>query len=264
MTIMQDTQAQQALFLITVGAQNNGDLDTTIMRSGIEQAIDIGRREGMLTALEDETTEIGAITVSNPPSPAEALILMLGDEIAATPDARQAVERAVAALVREFPRERIVVLTEEDRNHIISGMVATRQSWENSGDGWIADAVYNGYDGYGKTPDVQLLEAAFCDNPILAHLVDDADRLGVLRVLAKPEVLDIICSTEPAQPAEVFDAFACHVASAVGPMTGAGRTSRPADVLEALQLQGLILNRLAARLGIDDPDDEEASEAPRG
>jgi len=259
---MKDTQSQQALFLITVNTQDHGDLDTTVMRSGIEQAVDIGRREGMLTALEDETTELGAITVSNPPSPADALILMLGKDIAATPEARRAVERAVAALKREFPRERIVVLTEEDRIHLIAGMVATRQSWENSGDGWISDVMYHGYDGYGNSPDVVLLEAAFCENPILAHLVNDADRLGVLRVLARAEVLDIICSPERAQPVEDFEAFACHVASAVGPMTGEGRTSRPADVLEALQLHGLILNRLGARLGIEEDPEEEETEAP--
>jgi len=170
----------------------------------------------------------------------------------------------VAALKREFPRERIVVLTEEDRIHLIAGMVATRQSWENSGDGWISEVLYNGYDGYGNSPDVVLLEAAFCDNPVLAHLVNDADRLGVLRILAKPEVLDIICSPERAQPVKDFDSFARGVAGVVEPMTGPGRSSRPPDVLEALQLHGLILDRLSVRLGIEVEPEEEESTAPRG
>lgn len=263
---MQDTATHNAHFLINIEAGNCHDLDPTVMRSGVEQAVDIARREGMLTAVDDESTEIGAITVSNLASPAEALIQMLGKVIAVTPEARQAAERAVAALKREFPRDRIVLLTEEDRVHIISGMTSTRQSWDASGDGWIADVVYNGYDGYGKSPDIELLEAAFCDNPILAHLDNDADRLGVLRVLARPEVLDVICSPERAQPVTDFDAFACHIAGAVGPMKGAGRTARPEQVLEALQLNGLILQRLGERLGVDDDPDEEpdAPEAPRG
>jgi len=255
-----------AIFLINIGAGNCDELDTSMMRSGVEQAVDIAHREGMLTAIDDESTAIGVITVSSVTSPADALIRLLGNVIADTPEARSAAERLVAGLAREFPRERIVLLTEEDRIHIISGIVSTRQSWEASGDGWISDVVYNGYDGYGKSPDIELLEAAFCDNPILAHLDNDADRLGVLRILARPNVLDVICSPERAQPVIDFEAFACHTAGAVGPMTGEGRTARPEQVLEALQLHGLILQRLAERLGVDDEPDEEpgATEAPQG
>lgn len=259
---MQNTHSQEAQFLVNIEAKSPESLDTFIMRDGVQDALLHANKAGTLTPVGDEATEIGGVTVSIVSTPAEALIQMLGNVIAVTPEARQAVERAVAALKREFPRERIVVLTEEDRIHLIAGMVATRQSWENSGDGWISDVLYNGYDGYGNSPDVVLLEAAFCDNPVLAHLVNDADRLGVLRILAKPEVLDIICSPERAQPVKDFDSFAHGVAGVVEPMTGHGRSSRPPDVLEALQLHGLILDRLSVRLGIE-AEPEEESTAPR-
>lgn len=264
---MQET-THNAIFLINIGTGNSDDFDTTVMRSGVEQAVDIARREGMLTAIDDESTEIGSITVSNLASPAEALIQMLGNVIAVTPEARKAAERVVAALVREFPRERIVLLTEEDRTLLIEGMALTRKSWESSGDGWIADVVANGYDGYANSPDTVLLEAAFCDNSILRHLGTDPDRLGVLRILARPEVLDIICSPERAQPVNDFDEFSRQVDAAVSPMTGlVGRTALREHRLEALQLHGLVLQRLAARLGVDeDPDEGEsaAAAAPRG
>jgi len=252
--------------ITTIAAGNRDDLDTTLMRSGAEQAIDITRREGTLASIGDRSTEIGAITLSSPNSPAGVLIRLLGSAIADTPEARQAAERLVASLTREFPRQRIVLLDENDRIHLISGMVSMRRDWEASGDGWISDVIYNGYDGYRKSPDTELLEAAFCDNPILEHLDNDADRLGVLRVLARPEVLEIICSPERAQPVNDFEAFACHVAGAVCPMKGAGRTARPEQVLEAMKLHGLILQRLAQRLGVDEYPEEEPdpTEAPRG
>ena len=50
---------------------------------------------------------------------------------------------------------------------------------------------------------------------------------------------------------------------AVGPLTTAGRRSRPEDVLEALQLHGLIRQRLQERLGIQEAAEEvELPEAP--
>lgn len=259
---MQDTHAHQEQFLITVEAQNHGDLDPTVMRAGIEQAVDIARREGLLTKIDDETTELGAITVSNP-SPAEAVILMLANDIAASPEARRAVERAVAALLREFPRERIVLLTEGDRDLLLEGMALTRKSWESSGEGWIADVVANGYDGYTNSPDIVLLEAAFCENTILRHLGTDADRLGVLRILARPEVIDIICSPERAAPVCDFDEFCRDVEVAISPMTGlAGQTARREHRLEARQLQALIEQHLAVRRGVAEEYDEEEGSAP--
>ena len=255
LTIMQNSHAHLEQFLITVDAQNHGDLDPTVMRAGIEQAVDIARREGLLTKIDDETTELGAITVSNP-SPAETLILML--DIDASPEARRAAERAVAALLREYPRERIVLLTEDDRTLLIEGMALTRKSWESSGDGWIADVVANGYDGYTNSPDIVLLEAAFCENTILRHLGTDADRLGVLRILARPEVIDIICSPERAAPVCDFEAFCRDVAVAISPMTGlVGQTARREHRLEARQLQGLIEQSLAVRLGVAEEEEEE-------
>lgn len=257
---MQDTHAHQEQFLITVEAQNHGDLDPTVMRAGIEQAVDIARREGLLTKIDDETTELGAITVSSP-SPAETLILML--DIDASPEARRAAESAVAALLREYPRERIVLLTEDDRSLLIEGMALTRKSWESSGDGWIADVVANGYDGYANSPDIVLLNSAFCENSILRHLGTDSDRLGVLRILARPEVIDIICSPERTQPVCDFEEFCRDVDVAVSPMTGlVGRTALREHRLEALQLQGLIVQRLAARLGVEDEEGEEEGGAP--
>lgn len=223
-------------------------------------------RDGMVTAIDDESTKKGGLTITDAGSPAEALIQMLGQVIAVTPEARQAAERAVAALVRQFPRERIVLLTEDDRNHIIAGMVATRQSWESSGDAWISDVVYNGYDGYGTSPDIELLEAAFCDNLILGHLGTDEDRLAVLRILTRAEVLDIICSPERAQPVTDFDAFAREVADAISPMTGlVGTTARREHRLEAPKLRNLILQRLGERLSVEaEPaEDLDDTEAPR-
>lgn len=259
---MQDTKAHQEQFLITVKAQNHGDLDPTVMRAGIEQAVDIARREGLLTKIDDETTELGAITVSHP-SPAETLILMLANDIAASPEARLAAERAVAALLREFPRDRIVLLTEDDRALLIEGMALTRKSWESSGDGWIADVVANGYDGYAKSPDIMLLNSAFCENSILRHLGTDSDRLGVLRILARPEVIDVICSPERTQPVCNFEEFCRDVEVAVSPMTGlVGRTALREHRLEALQLLCLIVQRLAARLGVEDEEGEEEGGAP--
>lgn len=258
---MQDTHAHQEQFLITVGAQNHGNLDPTVMLAGIEQAVDIARREGLLTKIDDENTELGAVTVSNT-SPAETLILML--DIDASPQARRAAERAVAALLREYPRERIVLLTEDDRTLLIEGIALTRKSWESSGDGWIADVVANGYDGYTNSPDIVLLEAAFCENTILRHLGTDADRLGVLRILSRPEVIDIICSPDRPAPLCDYEEFCRDVAVATSSMTGlVGRTALREHRLEALQLHGLIVQRVAARLGVQDEDDEiKEGEAP--
>lgn len=259
---MQNTHPHQEQFLITIDTQNHGDLDPTIMRTGIEQAVDIARREGMLTKIDDETTEIGAITVSNA-SAAETLILMLSDRIAATPEARRAAERAVAGLLREFPRDRIVLLTEEERTLLIEGMTLTRKSWESSAGDWIADVVANGYDGYAHTPDIMLLEAAFCENSILRNLGIDADRLGVLRILVRPEVIDIICSPERSKPVCDFEEFCRDVEVATSTMTGlVGTTALREHRREAPLLENLIVQRLAARLGLNEEEDVEPGEAP--
>lgn len=270
---MHDTKTQQAHFLISVGATSTEEIDTSTMRAGIEQGIDIARNEGMLTPLADETTDIGAIKVSDPSSPAAALVLILGSSIADTPEARSAVERLVQSLVRQYPRERITVLTEDERDTLLAGITETRRSWEASDGDWISDIVNNGYEGYAAGPDIDLLEAAFCENPVFAHLTDDAMRLGVLRILANPQVIELISSSDRAQPINDFEEFGRQVGHAVWPMTAAGRKSRPEDVLEALQLQGRINQLLEERMGKyavgedEDEDEDKLGEVvagPRG
>jgi len=261
---MQNTTNQPTHFLISVDATSTAEIDTSTMRAGIEQGIDIARGEGMLTPLADETTAIGAIRVSAPPSASAALLLMLGSTIADTPAARCAVEMAVATIVRQHARDRVVILTEEERQQLLTGMIVTRKAW---GDEWIDDVVTNGYDGFGTDPDIVLIENAFCDFPIFVHLNSDALRLDVLRILAKPEVLDAICSRERAQPVDDLAEFEREIYHAVRPMTAAGRTSRPEDVLEVLQLHGIILQGLEERLGHHETHDNvegEEAEAPRG
>jgi len=260
---MSDTQTQQAHFLVSVEAMSADSLDTWIMRDGVQDALLYANKAGTLIPIGDETTVVGSIAVATPSSPADALLLMLGKNIANTPEARQAAERAVVALLREYPRERIVLLTEDDRALLIEGIALTRKSWESSGDSWIADVVANGYDGYTNSPDIVLLEAAFCENTILRHLGTDADRLGVLRILSRPEVIDIICSPDRAAPVCDYEEFCRAVAVAVSPMTGlVGRTALRQHRLEALQLHGLIVQRLAKRLGVKEEEDEEEGEAP--
>lgn len=261
---MQDTQTHQTQLLVNIEAKSPESLDTWIMRDGVHDALLYANKAGTLTPIGDEATEIGGITVSTVSTPAEALILMLGNDIAASPEARRAAERAVAALRREFPRERIVLLTEDDRTLLIEGMALTRKSWESSGDGWIADVVANGYDGYANSPDIVLLEAAFCENSILRHLGTDADRLGVLRILARPDVIDLICSPERTVPVCDFDEFCRDVAVAISPMTGlVGQTARREHRVEARLLHDLIVQRLAARLGVEEEEeDEEVGAAP--
>jgi hypothetical protein len=253
-------------FLISVAATSAGEIDTSTMRAGIEQGVNIARSEGMLTPLDDESTEIGAIRVSAPHSPSAALLLMLESVIADTPAARRAVEVAVATILRQHARERVVILTEDERQHLISGMIETRKAWEKQGgDDWIADVFQYGYDGYAAEPDVGVIENAFCDSPIFRHLSDDASRLAVLRILAKPQVLDVICSPDREQPVNDLEEFDQEISRAVGPMTAAGRRSRPEDVLEVLQLHGLILQRLQERLGIQEAAEEvESPETPGG
>jgi len=260
--IMQNTTSQPTHFLISVDAKSTTTIDTSTMRSGIEQGIDIARGEGMLTPLADEATEIGAIRVTAPPSASAALLLMLESSIADTPAARRAVEMAVANIIRQHARDRVVILTDDERQHLLTGMIETRKAWD---DEWIDDVVTNGYDGFGADPDVALIENAFCDFPIFVHLNGDALRLNVLRILAKPDVLDAICSSERAQPIDDLAEFEREIYHAVRPMTVAGRTSRPEDVLEALQLHGTILQGLEQRLGRQEADDDEseATEAPR-
>ncbi|MBY0240054.1 MAG: hypothetical protein K2X55_12135 [Burkholderiaceae bacterium] len=261
---MQIATTHQEQFLISVSAASTQEIDTSTMRAGIELGINIARNEGLLTPLADESTEIGAIRVSAPHSASAALLLMLESVIADTPAARRAVEMAVATIVRQHARDRMVILTEDERQHLITGMIETRKAWQSSGeDDWIGDVVLHGYDGYAAEPDIGLIENAFCANPVFPHLPDDASRLAVLRILAKPEVLDVICYlNQPILDAEVFDR---ELSRAVGPLTAAGRQSQPEDALEALQLHGLIIQQLQDRLGIQEADEAgDAPEAPRG
>lgn len=260
---MSNTSTPQAHFLVSVDASSPGQVDTSTMRAGLEQAVDIARNEGMLTRLDDEDTDIGAIKVTDPSSPAAALVLMLSGSIADTPEARNEAERLVRSLVRQYPRERITILTEDERTTLLEGLAATRRSWEASDGDWISDIVCNGYEGYGAGPDGDLLEAAFCENPVFTHLTGDASRLAVLRILAKPAVLDFICSPDRQQPVTDLEEFDQQIGHAVSPMTAAGRTSRPEDVLEALQLHGLIYDQLEERLECAN-DEEEGEEAQRG
>lgn len=260
---MSNNSTPQAHFLVSVEASSPDQVDTSTMRAGLEQAVGIARNEGMLTRLDDESTDIGAIRVTDPSSPAAALVLILGGSIADTPEARAAAERLVRSLVRQYPRERITILTEEERTTLLDGLTETRRAWEASDGDWISDIVSNGYDGYAAGTDADMLESAFCDNPVFAHLTTDAMRLGVLRILAKPEVLDFICSPDRLQPVADIDEFDRHVEDAVRPMTAEGRKSRPEDVLEALQLHGLISQGLEERLESAE-DEEEAEDTPRG
>lgn len=266
MSIMQNTTTRQEHFLISVGTAGAEEVDTSTMRAGIEHGINIARNEGMLTPLADESTEIGAMRVAAPASPSAALLLMLESVIADTPAARRAVEMAVASIVRQHARDRVVVLTEDARQHLITGVIETRKAWQSSGeDDWIGEVVQHGYDGYAAEPDIGLIANAFCDHPVFRHLPDDASRLAVLRILAKPAVLDVICSEDRNQPVQDLEEFDKEVSRAVGPMTAPGRRSRPEDTLEALQLHGLIVQQLQERLEHEQEDEEEhAAETPRG
>lgn len=259
---MSQNSKPQAHFLISVDASHPDQVDTSTMRAGLQQAVEIARNEGMLTRLDDENTDIGGIKVTDPSSPAAALVLILGGSIADTPEARAGAERLIRSLVRQHPRERIVILTEDERTTLLDAMTETRRAWEASDGSWISDAVYNGYDGYAADPDAELLESAFCDNPVFSHLTDDAMRLGVLRILAKPEVLDFVSSPDRQQPVSALEEFDQHVGHAVWPMTAAERKSRPEDVLEVLQLHGLIRHGLQDRLMV--AEDEEGKDTPRG
>ena len=250
---MQNTTTHQEHFLVSVDAASAQDVDTSTMRAGIEHGINIARNEGMLTPLADESTEVGAIRVAAPASPSAALLAMLESVIADT-------------IVRQHARDRVVILTEDERQHLLTGVIETRKAWQSSGeDDWIGDVVQNGYEGYAAEPDVGLIENAFCDQPVFRDLTDDASRLAILRILAKPAVLDVICSDERNQPVHDLEEFDREVTRAVAPMTAAGRRSRPEDVLESLQLHGLIVQQLQERIGDRDSDEEtDAAEAPRG
>lgn len=263
---MQNTTTHQEHFLVSVDAASTEGVDTSTMRAGIEHGINIARNEGMLTPLADESTEVGAIRVSAPASPSAALLTMLESVIATTPAARRAVEMAVASIVRQHARDRVVILTDDERQHLLTGLIETRKAWQSSGeDDWIADIVQHGYDGYAAEPDIGLIENAFCDQPVFRHLTDDASRLAVLRILAKPAVLDVICSEDRNQPVHDLEEFDREVSRAVGPMTAPGRRSRPEDTLEALQLHGLIAQQLQERIGNQEADEEsQAAETPRG
>lgn len=263
---MQNTTTHHEHFLVSVDAASTEGVDTSTMRAGIEHGINIARNEGMLTALADESTEVGAIRVSAPASPSAALLTMLESVIVTTPAARRAVEMAVASIVRQHARDRVVILTDDERQHLLTGLIETRKAWQSSGeDDWIGDVIQHGYDGYAAEPDIGLIENAFCDHPVFRHLIDDASRLAVLRILAKPAVLDVICSDARNQPVQDLEEFDREVSRAVAPMTAARRQSRPEDVLEAQQLHGLIVQQLQERFG-DRVSDElgDAAEAPRG
>lgn len=263
---MQNTLAQKTHFLVSVDAASPVEIDTSTMRAGIEQAVDIARNEAMLTQLADETTQIEAIRVTAPSTPAAALLLVLGTTIADTPAARRAVEVAVATIARQHARDRVTILTDEERQHLLDGMAEARKTWQRDGDhDWISDVIHNGYDGYALEPDAIVIENAFCDHPIFRHLTDDASRLAVLNILAKPEVLDLIVSEDRAQPVNDLGRFDAEILRAVAPVTSARRTSRPEDVLQALQLHGKIRQMLAERLGVDDEEEDEVeTAAPRG
>jgi hypothetical protein len=264
--IMQNTTTRQEHFLISVNAASTQGVDTSTMRAGIEHGVDIARNEGMLTPLADESTAIGAIRVTAPASPSAALLLMLESVIADTPAARRAVDMALASIVRQHARDRVVILTEDERQHLLTGVIETRKAWQSSGDDdWIGDVVQNGYEGYASEPDVGLIENAFCEQPVFRHLTDDASRLAVLRILAKPAVLNVICSDERNQPVHDLEEFDREVIRAVAPMTAAWRRSRPEAVLEALQLHGLIVQQLQERLGDSESYERgDAVQAPGG
>jgi hypothetical protein len=262
---MQNITDSHEHFLISVAAHSVQEIDTSTMRSGIEHGISIARSEGMLTPVDDESTEVGTIRVAAPASPSAALLLLLESVIADTPAARRAVEVSIATIMRQHGRDRVVILTEDERQELITGVIETRKAWQASGeDDWIGDVVLHGYDGFAAEPDIGLIENAFCDQPVFAHLPDDSTRLAVLRILARPAVLEVICSDDRNQPVHDVDEFDQQIRRAVGPMTGAGRSSRPQDVMEALQLHGLILQQLLVRLGSMQSDEEtDTAESPQ-
>lgn len=251
-------------FIIAVDAAGP-DLDTSTMRAGFEQAVEIGRNEGMLTPIDDETTLIKSIAVTHAASPADAVWQLLSPSLADSLEARRAVDLAVSTVLRQHARERVSFLSEDEREYLINGMVAARQSWEKSGDDtWIADVVHYGYDAYAAEPDVGLMEAALCDNPIFAHLADAAERLAVLRVLATPEVVDMVCSDERGNPVRDFDEYDRKIWDAVAPFTVHGAKIPPEQVTEAMQLYDQIRSLFVARLQIADaPEYEAGDDAPR-
>ncbi|MGX9221745.1 hypothetical protein ACWV27_25610 (plasmid) [Massilia varians] len=253
-----------AHFIIAVDAAGP-DLDTSTMRSGFEKAVEIGRNEGMLTPIDDKTTLIKSIAVIHAASPADAVWQLLAPSLTDSLEAHQAVHLAVSTMLRQHARERVSFLSEEERQYLINGMVGARQSWEKSGDdAWIADVVHYGYDGYAAEPDVGLIEAALCDNPIFAHLADAAERLAVLRVLATPEVVDMVCSVDRANPVRDFDEYDRKIWDAVAPFTVQGAKIPPEQVAEAMQLYDEIHSLFTARLQIDDaPEDQAGDDAPR-
>lgn len=186
------TTEQKTYFVVTANVVPGPLMDEHTMRKGIEEGIDIAKRECMLTKLEDEETDIRSITVAAGSSPVDAVMAVLGRSIEDTPESRTSLRMALQKVLREHAPGRLQILAPVEREALISGIVALRKDWQRSGqDDWISDVARNGYDGWEAQTDMDLLGSALISSCVLAEL-NGQQLVTALTMLTRDNVVQAI------------------------------------------------------------------------
>ena len=175
--------------LVSFSCSDQGNFDHYLVRKHMRDVLDGAAADGTLLALGDDTTHLGPMSVQIATSPEDMILAMMSDTIKVSPGARQVVEECLKLLRRDYSRDARQLLTAADREHLVKGISQTRQSYERQEGTWIDDAIRRGYSGWSDTPDEVLLVDAFLDHSCLQHLDTDADRIAVLSILARFDVL---------------------------------------------------------------------------
>lgn len=154
----------------------------------------------------------------------QALFSQLGTLIEDCPQARELVQQAVSHALSHFAPIRKKLLSDDERNLLVTMIVRLRQEWEASGDAFIAGVTQYGYLGWKYASDEGLIEEVFVANPgALAQPVQDKERLDLTRLALRDDVL--ACAMHFAGPdfswAKLVENLKYNTASILDPVMGA-------------------------------------------
>lgn len=165
----------------------------------------------------------------------------LGSLIDQTPQARDALQGAIREVFQGFESRRSKLLSAEEREVLLNGMVGVRETWEANGDKPFANIVKFGHMAYAIACDEALLEEALVSNQVTLYISSDQDRITFLRMLAKPDVLAVLNKfglfNQPSATATFVDELRCVLGDI-------DKEDQPDLVIEAVILLGQISDAL--------------------
>lgn len=127
---------------------------------------------------------------------ASSLLALLGEHISSSPTAAGIIQKAAENLVSELATPQAAnILSPEERDLLITSIGSVREYWQRNDGEWIQQIVRDGYLGWDNASDADLLFDALVANCAVHEPQIDNDRLLMIKIATRPDVLQLLFST---------------------------------------------------------------------